>query len=54
MLCKYIKQIEVPKENEHVEHKWAKMTFKIPKEKICKLNLLGIHICPLTDNYYLV
>jgi hypothetical protein len=54
MRCCYIKQIEKPKDNECIEWKWAKVTYLIDDEKIYKVKKLGIHICPGSNNYYLV
>lgn len=52
MKCEYIKNIEYPNENECVEWKWAKITKIINNNKICKLNYLGIKICPGTNTYF--
>ncbi len=54
MSCMYVKQIEVPLENECVEWKWGKVTHLIPNDKICIVDKLGIHICPGCNDYFLV
>lgn len=52
MLCVYVKQIEKPRHNECVEWKWAKVTRRINKNKICSLYKLGINICPGSNRYF--
>jgi hypothetical protein len=54
MSCGYVKQIEKPNENECVEWKWGKVTHRIDDTRICKVNQLGIHICPSSNYYFLV
>lgn len=54
LLCKYVKQINFPLINECVEWNWAKVTYLIADDKIKKLNLLGIKICPGSIHYFLV
>ncbi len=54
MRCYYIKQIEYPTEDECVEWKWAKVTYLINDEKICKVGKLGINMCPGCDTYFFV
>ena len=54
MACKYIKMIEKPNENECVEWKWGKATYSIEDEKIFKVNILGINICPASNVYFKV
>jgi hypothetical protein len=54
MSCMYIKQIEKPDLHECVEWKWGKVTQLIDDSNICILNKLGIHICPLSNTYFLV
>jgi hypothetical protein len=49
--CKYIKNINLPNENECVEWKWALATHEIQHEKKCIMTKLGIHIFPLGENY---
>lgn len=49
--CKYVKQIEMPKEMECVEWKWAKVVNSLNKENVCFLDKLGIYTCPLSNNY---
>lgn len=50
MKCKYIKMIEMPKEDECVEWKWAKVSSLINSEKIIEIDELGIFMCP--SSYY--
>lgn len=50
MKCKYIKMIEMPKEDECVEWKWAKASSHIDKNKLIELEELGIYMCP--SSYY--
>lgn len=52
--CRYVKQIERPKEKECVEWKWGQVTRLIPDEAICKMNYLGIFICPGKNPYFLI
>ena len=54
MRCRYVKQIEKPKEKECVEWKWGKVTRLIPDEAVCKMRYLGIRICPNSNSYFLV
>ena len=54
MRCIYIKQIEVPMENEVVEWKWASVTNLIDDEKIYMVDTLGIYICPGSNYYFSV
>lgn len=56
MLCKYVKQIELPLEHECSEWKWGAATYLIDDAKVCSLKELGIHICPgpFNSNYWLV
>lgn len=51
MRCRYVKQIQFPNTNECVEWKWAKASYLIDEDKICKLQTLGILICAGLDNY---
>jgi hypothetical protein len=52
MRCKYVKQIELPKNMESVEWNWAKATNLIENSKICIVNKLGIKIAPKNSAYY--
>jgi hypothetical protein len=54
MLCVYVKQIEIPDEKECIEWKWGKVTNVIDNEKIYIVNMLGINICPRSNNYFTV
>lgn len=54
MSCFYIKQIEIPAENECIEWKWGKVTRLIKDEKIYLVDKLGIFICPGSNEYFLV
>lgn len=54
MSCKYVKQIEIPNENECVEWKWAKVTKLIDNNKIYMVHKLGINICPSSNSYFKV
>ena len=54
MSCLYVKQIEIPNENECVEWKWAKVTNLIDYNKIYLVNNLGINICPGSNYYFKV
>ena len=53
MRCYYVKQIELLTEG-CIEWNWAKVTYKIEKDKICILDKLGINICPGSNTYFLV
>lgn len=53
MRCSYIKQIEPLREG-CIEWNWAKVTYKMEKDKICILDKLGINICPGSNTYFLV
>ena len=50
--CGYIKQIK--NEPGCLEWNWAKVTYLIDDEKICKVNKLGINICPGSNRYFKV
>jgi hypothetical protein len=54
MSCYYVKLIEIPTEYECVEWKWSKVTNLIDDKKIYLVNNLGINICPLSGNYFMV
>ena len=54
MLCRYVKQIKIPDENECIEWKWGKITNMIDDEKIYIVNTLGINICPRSNDYFIV
>ena len=49
MKCKYIKQIQLPREDECVEWKWAEIANTIPDNRIIMLDNLGIFINPVED-----
>jgi hypothetical protein len=53
MRSSYIKQIELLREG-CIEWNWAKVTYKMEKDKICILDTLGINICPGSNTYFLV
>lgn len=52
MRCFYVKQIELAKEEECIEWKWAKVTKFIDSSKIYLVNRLGINICPGSNTYF--
>lgn len=52
MSCLYVKQIEKPNENECVEWKWCKVANLIDDKNIYLVNILGINICPGSNNYF--
>jgi len=52
MSCLYVKQIEKPNETECVEWKWGKVTNLIDDKKIYLVNILGINMCPGSNNYF--
>ena len=59
MRCNYMKSIENLLLNdsnmdEIIERKWVKITELIDHQKICKMNRLGIYICPGSNTYYLI
>jgi hypothetical protein len=54
MLCKYIKQIRYPEGINSVEWDWAKATHNIDSAKICKLDTLGVNICPGSNFYFYI
>lgn len=55
MQTKYIKQIEIPSDNECIEWKWAKISLKINKEnKIIIKGKIGINICPGGMPYFYI
>lgn len=54
MSCFYVKQIKKPNENECVEWNWGKVTKLIEDNKIYIVNVLGIHICPGSNKYFMV
>jgi hypothetical protein len=54
MSCVYVKKIEKPNEDECVECKWGKVTNLIDNNKIYLVNNLGINICPLSHDYFMV
>ena len=54
MKCAYIKKIEMPRIYECVEWNWAAITFTMDKEKVHRVNKLGIDICPGTNTYFSV
>lgn len=54
LLCKYIKNIKIDIGDEPIEWHWAKATYTVPKNLICKVKNLGINICPGSHNYFLV
>lgn len=57
MSCCYMKQIELPLENDCVEWNWGKVTRLIDDEKINILRsdkLLGIHIRPESNSQYFI
>lgn len=47
MRCKYVKEIEIPENNEPIEWNWAAVTYLIPDENIVKLNHLGLFLRPM-------
>jgi hypothetical protein len=54
MRCRFVKQIESPKEHECVEWKWGKATRLIIPERILLVDTLGIDICPGSNEYFRV
>lgn len=54
MLCKYVKRIDMPAEQEVVEWKWAEASLEINRAKVAALPRLGIAICPGSHKYFLV
>lgn len=54
MKCKYVKMIEIPKEKEAVEWKWAEATMQINDKKIFIVNSLSMIMKPLcgVDAYF--
>jgi hypothetical protein len=52
MKCKYVKQVEYPLGYDIVEWNWAKVARRIHEFKLCKLEQLGISICPSGDIYF--
>lgn len=54
MLCRYMKQIKLPLEEECAEWKWGEATYLIEDTKVCSLKILGIQICPNSNTYFLV
>ena len=54
MTCKYVKKIPKPRRHVPVEKMWAMVTYLMREEHICKLNRLGINICPGSNEYFLV
>jgi len=54
LLCKYVKKIEMPNNNECVEWKWAKTSLTVDNDKVCLLDKLGIYIAPASNNYFIV
>lgn len=50
--CLYVKQIEKPNKKECVEWKWGKVTNLIDDKNIYLVNILGINMCPCSNNYF--
>ena len=51
LLCSYMKKIII---TTNIEHALGELTLKIPKHLICRLNYIGIYICPGSNNYSLI
>jgi len=54
MRCYYVKQIYIPTETEWVEWKWAEATYLMDDNKICKVQNLGINMCPDNNTYFYI
>jgi len=51
LLCLYMKEIVI---TTNIEHALGELTLQIPKHLICRLNYIGIYICPGSNNYSLI
>jgi len=54
MSCYYVKQIQMPEENECLEWKWAEVTQQMDDRNIYMVRTLGVEICPASNSYFLV
>ncbi len=52
MKCKYINNVQFSIDKTPIEWNWAKATHNIQKNKIKKLDKLGLKICPGSNNYF--
>lgn len=52
MKCKYINTIQFAEPNKPIERQWANATHNIKKNKIKKLDKLGLKMCPGSNTYF--